>query len=159
MVTLPCGWVNRSLLIPHVLFNSISQKWGSKRNRTVEGNVRRCSSVQEHPGLHPAHSAWVALLLFFSLKKCAFLNFHVCFCSHCRQWARTQSEKQTWPSHTSTCFNICCFSDSFTDVAGLCPVYYEPCKIFPATESLIHISFQILQLHFSEAHVCVGEGM
>lgn len=55
--------------------------------------------------------------------------------------------------------HICCFPVALTAAAGLCLVYYEPCKIFPSTESVIYISFQILHLLFSEVCSCLGEGV
>ena len=161
MVTVPFGSVNPSLLIPRIHFNSISEKWGSELHRAAEENGSRCSSVQEHPGLHPAHSACIDDLVF-CLKNCSFFNFHVCFYSHWHQWAMRQSEKQTRPSHTSgwvlahllffwfihgCCWSVTCLlwtMQNFPDNRIINPYF---------------ISFQILQLYFSEVHVCLGEGV
>lgn len=104
----------------------------------MTGDVAQCKKTQGSNLLTQPRQPYC----FFLSKPVHFLIFRYVFIPTATSGQGDNQRNKPDPALLLVrCFHIYCFSDSFTDGAGLCPLYYEPCKIFSATESLIHISF------------------
>lgn len=167
MVTLPCGSVNPSLLIPHTLFNSISQKQHSELNRAAEENDRRCSSVQAYPGLHPAHSVYMVLwlgrghiLLPKSIHFWIFIYILILTDTSGREHhPRSKLDPDVLLAGCLTCTSAAFLTNSLMVLACALSIMNHAYFSRAWITNPHFISFQILQLHFSEVHVCVWEGV
>lgn len=162
MVTILCGSVNLPLLIPHILLTPFHKNgtvsWTAERKKKA-WDVAQCKNT-------PFCSLSLGDLMFESRTHSSLKNYILEFsCMFLFPLPQSVWHHRRSKAHTAmllvwclTCSSVV-FSHKFTDGVDLCSVYYKPRKIFPEAESLIHISFQILQLHFSEVHVCVWEGV